>query len=283
MPMDVRWGRLTAFVMLFVLPFVAGYTVLQTVAAVRQRRATGQWVQQQIDFIPKRTAYVSKLLQGGSWGVRQDGTEARLTPDDRATLQEELQRLTTAAGGSWGVRHSYFAAIAEALFLPFRSRSFGATSVPFYNRSNYPAPRSLRGSIGEKSRGVTVFVMGTSLVIWLVLPAGFVLLPISRRRARVRWGHVLRVALYSLVVLSLPGSASLLMLVIEPVAGSRWTSLLHVGHEAACVLMIPLLIGWWAAAVRRYLHISNGWAVALAFAAVGILLAALIGVTLNGV
>lgn len=104
----------------------------------------------------------------------------------------------------------------------------------------------------------------------LAMGAIFLALPSTRRRYRVRWEHVVRIALYSMVwpilamALLMPGSAYLQLLgAIEgpPFISSRmfaWTS----------VLMALLLTAWWAVAIRLYLRIPHALATA-ALAALG--------------
>ena len=96
------------------------------------------------------------------------------------------------------------------------------------------------------------------LVVWCA-PVGFALLPISRRIARVRWRHILRIWLYSLALLAIPIAFD----IYEQVGGGipwRWR-----GESALAMMMIvgAAAVMWWACATRFYLRMKHGWAIGL--------------------
>ena len=97
--------------------------------------------------------------------------------------------------------------------------------------------------------------------IYLVMPIGFVLLPVSRRRAKVRWAHVGRVTVYSLI----------LPWLFVVVSGAGFTggmfyppsmTIIVTTTVATGLLQLPLLVLWWTFAVGRYLRIPHGFVVA---------------------
>jgi hypothetical protein len=100
----------------------------------------------------------------------------------------------------------------------------------------------------------------------IMCPFGFVLLPVSRRMAKVRWAHVHRIALYSFTFI-LPAVALDIydQLVVTPY---QWR-----GEMCAIMLFgsVALLVQWWAMATRQYLRMQHGWLVGIYVVAFGYL------------
>lgn len=103
----------------------------------------------------------------------------------------------------------------------------------------------------------------------LFLPAGFVMLPVSRRKAKVRWAHIFRITIYAAPCMVVP----LLFLVLGSVVFSLENSFfgsmqsrLYVFRAAEVIMYatIPFLIIWWGFATGRYLKMAHPWGVALA-------------------
>jgi hypothetical protein len=99
---------------------------------------------------------------------------------------------------------------------------------------------------------------GIALVLVILCPAGMALLPISRRRAHVRWRHVARIGVYALV------------LAVIPLAADIWCQVCgtHGARRGHIALGFTLLTGlalwaWWALASGRYLHMPHAWAIGL--------------------
>lgn len=100
------------------------------------------------------------------------------------------------------------------------------------------------------------------LLIMLLCVPFFGFLPVSRRRAKVRWAHIWRIALYPIAWLALP------------VVYGAWSTTLGSSWQGGvpgslgvitftCIYLIPgALIVWWAYAVNRYLRMPHAWAVA---------------------
>jgi len=113
----------------------------------------------------------------------------------------------------------------------------------------------------------------------MLCPAGFLLLPQSRRIAKVRWSHVFRITAYG-ALLPLP------LLVLTWVKGALWgigfwqpiPSLTVWSERLAWLLMLwyPfLLIVWWSTATGRYLRMAHSWGVGLAVVVLATLVLAL--------
>ena len=98
--------------------------------------------------------------------------------------------------------------------------------------------------------------------MWLLVPISFVMLPVSRRRAKVRWAHLARVTAYSTFALSVPPGGSLVLAGI----GFAWPggqSAMFLGaHLLLRLVPISVLVLWWGVATGRYLRLSHSWLVA---------------------
>lgn len=101
--------------------------------------------------------------------------------------------------------------------------------------------------------------------------AAFALLPQSRREAKVRWRHIIRVFLYSLaLVLLLPT-----FFVLSRIAIFLFNSFGGWLEQFAIwsLVCIPLiLVIWWSVATRRYLKMRHAWGVGAAVVVVAVLL-----------
>jgi hypothetical protein len=147
-----------------------------------------------------------------------------------------------------------------------------------------PTLESVRSGIGsgrlEMIQGgiwiLDVWVMFAGLIA-LVVPLGFLAIPISRRQARVKWKHLARIALYSLM----PCFAFLLyqcallgtwpyLSFLRPLQGP-----LHSGMFFACVLMPPFLFVWWRSAIHHYLRMPNASAMAVGIVLIAVLIGTL--------
>ncbi|MHC5113911.1 MAG: hypothetical protein ACYTGP_05730 [Planctomycetota bacterium] len=111
-----------------------------------------------------------------------------------------------------------------------------------------------------------VTVMCTPLTTALAFAA----LPWSRRRAKVRARHIVRIALHGTVVawaaISLAAAGSVWSACLTPpVVRLHWLHLL-----AAVVLLLGTLL-WWRAAVDDYLRMEHPWAVAVSTTLIGLL------------
>lgn len=94
----------------------------------------------------------------------------------------------------------------------------------------------------------------------LATPLGFLALPISRKKAKVRWVHIVRIALYgqafsALAIVILIGGTILWMIT----GGSPRSIWLCLGAVPSALLVI-----WWCSAVRYYLRLPHAIAVGIA-------------------
>lgn len=207
--------------------------------------------------------------------------EARLD-ERRKSLIDDVKKLQQYLLNSAAVNHSYTEAITEAVFKPFSSASSGTIST-FWGFMPYPAPSEIHAASLDRQSGSFYFSSGSDLPqeilrslhtlaasLWILigLPLGFVLLPISRRRAKVRWRHIWRITAYSLFIPATLVPASMLCTASGfPVTGPL-DERFRLAHS---LLSFPFTIGliiWWAAAIRRYLRIPHGLAVSVSLAIV---------------
>jgi hypothetical protein len=154
-----------------------------------------------------------------------------------------------------------------------------AVALPLSNESigNFTSTR--RGFTWSYETPLRLFLLywyelSVMLVTALLMHAGcgltYAALPITRRRCKVRWAHVVRVTLYGYVVV-VPAVA--LSLVASPLAmrgagAASFVAPLAVGAWGAIPVMEVL---WWTAATARYLRMPHALGVGLAVTVVGIL------------
>ncbi len=255
MSMTIRWRRLLVYMALLLVPIILGYTVLQTTAAARERYQA----QQRLDDDNRRS---QQSLPGLQQWLQSSEVQA-LDAQRQQELSLFVQRLQQQANATYTVNHSYLAAITEALFSPWRSYSQGSISGP-WGTSRYVAPRELHLELlGPGVVLTSVVALVLDLWVWVLLPLSFILLPVSRRRAKVRWSHLLRVTCYGCFVPSVVVSAALVSVsagyAYEQPLGDR----VGAAHLMTRYLMIPMLVIWWAVAIKKYLKIPHGWGIAL--------------------
>ncbi len=122
------------------------------------------------------------------------------------------------------------------------------------------------------TRAFTLFP-GFVLAHFVLIPAAFAVLPVSRKRAKVRWRHLVRLALYGSVFVVLPiayAMIGLTRLVSDDL--SVWRFERDMGMIAAVIVPIVLLV-FWSFAVRNHLRMDHPWATAGAAVAMAYLAA----------
>lgn len=247
MAMPVRGRRLALYAALLALPMLAAYVGMQAAAALRVHAL----MQQQLLV---QQSQARKILGGTAAG----------------------QAAMPALNQPW------WAAVLEAVAQPLASRSAGTVRTMFGTQP-YVAPIRLHGVINDQLGQGTwagglepvafTLAMGVvALWIQMILPLTFVLLPVSRRRAKVRWRHLGRAWCYSLFIPSACGGLAMLAVAARCAVVDWLGPLTAAAHVAGRWLPIPLLVMWWVAAVRRYLRIPHAWTVVLMLALLGFLL-----------
>lgn len=289
MAFDVRWRRLAMYwLFLLLLPLLL-YPVEQAAVAVRVRMLVDseltQARQSMISNIPRLQKYLQELSQIeivedslvlNRWAIESEAERQA----EIARIQNSIQVMQYSQTQSASVNQPLWRAIYEAVFTPFSSASNGKVVGGWnFGIGAYPAPDQLHNylfgyasvyvSYGDMLGMIVAYSIFTAALLMLI-PIEFALLPISRRKAKVQWRHVWRVAAYSV---SLPAwvvlSAALLMCVATVVP-----EYFQVMQSIVGFLMIApplLLIIWWAVAIKRYLRMPHGWLIAPVFAILSVL------------
>jgi hypothetical protein len=116
---------------------------------------------------------------------------------------------------------------------------------------------------------------GVLVIHQLLCPVGFMLLPQSRRIAKVRWGHIIRITCYGMLLvvpiftiqIAECGAAGL----------SRWKPMsslqsgLQLLHYFYLAIYPVLLLSWWSTATGRYLRMRHAWGVGFAVVTLALL------------
>jgi hypothetical protein len=116
-----------------------------------------------------------------------------------------------------------------------------------------------------------VFLLGAALIMHAGCALTFAALPVTRRRCKVRWAHIARVACYGLALFVPVLVASLLAFPVAARMG-LWYSARGWLAGFAWLILPPAEVAWWAAATSRYLRMPHAWAVGFAVVLVGALL-----------
>lgn len=310
MSLDIRWGRIALYLAALLLPVFLSYVCVQSAMAFRVRSYMQQRVTdwqndiqtQRADFNANKQSFIQHFKElykarKNAIALLEDKIQSdEETQDETQPTELWIKEIEEQEMEDWvkqklqvgqqyypkaiiavSIDHSYMAAIAEAVFLPWKGTSFAKLGSA-WGSQQYPAPVELRQYIKDKSLVVSNFdrndfLTTLSIVIlgfWtcLLFPFTFIFLPISRRRAKVRWGHVLRVTCYSAFIPSSVICTTLFAASMSYIFLAASTSWFVVAHFACRYLMMPMLIIWWAAAIKRYMCIAHGWMTAILLTAI---------------
>jgi hypothetical protein len=268
----IRPRRLAAYALILVAWLVMIAAIAQVSAAIAVRHTVAKGLAQfDANTLPRLPARIQDLRQ-------KQQQLPQLPPAEReqesAHLQQWIDGYTAALNAPPStVNHSYPAAVAEAFLTPWSSRSRGWSTVALGGTEPYPAPRELywylltAGPGRAGLRSVPLFrlaVVGTtaSLGLFVLMPFGFGLLPVSRRKAKVRWRHIVRVMAYGLLIPVVLVSAGIVvtgaaLLTAFDSSGSRPIA---VALAVLACAPVPLVALWWTAAIRNYLRMPHAWA-----------------------
>lgn len=279
---DIHWRRIRVYLVLLVLPIVSLYVLEQGAFAVR----TWQIINQMTAAYPQQAAATVAMNQRMLANAEASGTASE---EYLNQLRRSIRVLQTASTQTPVINHSLLQAIVEAVFMPLAPLSSGSISYT-WGLQSYPAPRDIHAfvlnmplsAIGgppvsyyylERLVKLPLLI----LPLFIGIPLGFLLLPMSRRRAKVRWRHIGRVTMYSLflpIVIVYP--VSILIVLALTVPGME-----RLGWQLNLLLTNTVLwmalLAWWIFAIRNYLKIPHGWFVAPILAFLTVLLIALIG------
>ncbi len=119
---------------------------------------------------------------------------------------------------------------------------------------------------------------------WLQLPPGLLLvmamhaccglafaaLPITRRRCKVRWSHIVRVTLHGYALFFGPFAMAIMAVGAQEVplpSGIPMTLAI-----LTWLLLVPSEVCWWSVATSTYLRMPHAWGVGIAVVMIGALL-----------
>ena len=285
MAFPVRWRRLAIYILLLlIVPPTTLYVGVRASAAAYVR-----WKQQLL---------VDQMLQGlPSAIVRMQAIAIRPThvgpnavlPSLRIVAMSEVQQRINAEIAMLQqslttppvIEHSYAAAIYEAVCKPLAEQSSGRIrgwpGTGAFMRVPYPvAPDEVLGAAVYLSGRSTSYSRSSwfhadkphalgPMVMWLgvlaMMPLSLALLPVTRKRAKVRWWHIARVAAYSVFIPVTSGCLTIVAWLLD-----EFTDFAGLQSEDLATLValtgMPLLGAcWWAAAIKRYLRLPHALAV----------------------
>jgi len=112
------------------------------------------------------------------------------------------------------------------------------------------------------------------LAVWLTVPIAcalaFACLPISRRRAKVRWAHIARLTVY-LYALLMPLVSVFAVGLVVAQSNLPQAEIVSMLLLIVAICWWPLLLLFWAEAAGSYLRMEHRWAVAISVVVIGIL------------
>ncbi|MCH7849755.1 MAG: hypothetical protein IIB53_15515 [Planctomycetes bacterium] len=262
MSMPIRWRRLVMYIAILCLPLLASYVTIQSAAALRVRSNIAQIL------TTTRQEIAQSIIRLQQSYVPPDA------PWQRQSVLAEIQRLQAIMAAGDSINHSPLDAVIEAVLTPFSKRSRGIITlqgavIP------YPGPRRLHSRAlqedvfsvnpltGRPRIDLTIAWFGLGVWMWLLLPLSFVLLPVSRRRAKVRWGHIARVSAYGFFIPVTAIVGSMLCISIGYALDPLIYLMLRCAHVLSRYFMPALIIIWWATSIRHYLRMPHSWFVAV--------------------
>lgn len=298
----IHWLRIAAYLLILLTPMLVGYVAAQSIAAGIMLHQTRSQLATYQRSTPQIIARLQSMSSSSSLPVTAvpifSFVDRSMREQRRLNMIVSLQQLQRTPEL---INHSYAAAAFEAVFMPTSEDSIGTITRASFNGNGvmtgltdepYPFPpaslwSSLLSSTTAFSSGYRSGAwnecwpaFGTILFWTLFLlapfPLSLALLPVTRKKAKVRWAHIGRVFSYSL---SIP-------IMLAQVAVAAWVAV-TLGFRAArfdeetlmgpvAVLMPVLVMCFWGAAIKRYLRLPHA-------AAVTILLSVLCVLTVSGV
>jgi len=153
---------------------------------------------------------------------------------------------------------------------------------PYYPRTVISAPQPIWSIVGDTG----LDTLRPAFVACAAATATFLVLPIVRRRARVRWIHVFRAGVYGLsivAVLILANWALDVPLVVRERGGwgSTYANQLARSNSTELRLLPFVLLLWWFCAARFYLRLERPAAVAISVAIIGSIAGFTVALTLH--
>lgn len=152
---------------------------------------------------------------------------------------------------------------------PFSEQSPGLLAYPF---GMYPISPPREFISHYWGTGLTLSI--GLLAVQMLCAAGFAALPQSRLKAKVKWSHIMRIALYGTAipcVLFILFAMQVLAQVLLEDFGYFGMNFVGVFIGLYLLAVLPWLVAWWSFATGRYLQMDHPWGVGAAFVTMAIL------------
>jgi len=272
----VRWLRLAAYILLLILMTVVPYVLTQTTRAIIVRSQISAMMGIYAMAGPTAADYEFAIAQVEQGRITEEmlGYPVEQYLD---TLKAGLAAVKAQPTSQPSIDLTYLEAIYEAVFLPYAPFSSGTVTLGNGMVIPYPPPSDYDDVIFFTYTNGTMWQsmsmsgpprlmrlvrhIGIGIALTLLLPASFILLPASRRRAKVQWRHIGRIAVYSLVF-----PVAVITLLAVCMGLSRFPQTMDwvpaLAWELPMLLWVLLPVWWWMA-IRRYLHMQHALAVAV--------------------
>ena len=270
---SIRPLRLLIYILwLLLLPLLC-YVPIQAGVAMYVRYQTAQMLAQAFARLPTSIQQMQATIQAMQSTSPSDPQVAAMQQKQILIMQQQIARMKAIKSPA-KVECSYAWAVFEAVCMPLAQDSYGTISSGSAIYPYTPPDKlwdtalqisSFRWRSGSgQGRAFSVpmislfswFAFGLTLMV--LLPASFILLPVSRRRAKVRWSHIGRVAAYGLAipVSAVVACAGLFVMgaLLESSARSFHTWMIIV---IGAGMPITLTL-WWGAAIGGYMKIPHG-------------------------
>lgn len=281
----IRPMRIALYLLALTAPLILLYVAAQTTAALHtwsiMQSHLAELAAQDAILISQNWAYVPderivlyKEHYGDDW-ERYVELEHEVWEAQRAAA-EERQQNPVNVNGTW------LHAVAEAIFMPTaRTSRITITNGPFVVSSYLPPSEIWRYAIDSilattggnqrqqwlfswldlaRTTGICLF---WGIALGLAFPLSLALLPVSRRKAKVRWAHIGRISGYWGGIVMAVIYIWVIALVAEILIGFA-TSRTGVPEAALAIAIAGLpfaTILWWCFALNRHLKIPHALAI----------------------
>ena len=272
---EVRWRRLMIYLMCFLaVPLLLYVTVQGAVAVngIKQYQGvidqTNAWNKQ---MIPQVEGHISnlKLRSGGYQVIMDNSVFGEWTDDDVelvvAELESHLKALNAQVSNPPKLPATW-QAIVQQIFLPFLENSMisieldDGSLVPYWTPKHVWVQVSRNRALAQLADKVALCgsIMLAAVAMLLFLPLSFLILPVTRRRCRVSWRHVVRPTIYSMFIPFVIIVVAAMLLAVDGVAGAGAPQILedmfNIWLPAGVVLAVA---GWWWCVMQCYMKIPR--------------------------
>jgi hypothetical protein len=157
------------------------------------------------------------------------------------------------------------AVFLHGALVPFSTRAIGQFTFGNITMGFAAPAASLRYWQGVIP--LMLFALSTQAVCGLA----FALLPISRRRAQVKWSHIVRATTYGLALFLSAMVMAMLLAGLRFELSARSYELLAWLVVGMWLMLPVMLIVWWSTATSRYLRMPHAWLVGVSVVILGLL------------